>query len=107
MTTRESGTINEPADEKAPEVGSAHIEYSAASDFSQNDAQLVRDFPAAQQKRVFRRINWLLMPMLMSLYLIANIYQCVRILPPDKCGLRLPFPVKPGKRKDQGPRKLA
>jgi hypothetical protein len=48
MTTRESGTINEPADEKAPEVVSAHIECSAASGLSQNDAQLVRVFPAAQ-----------------------------------------------------------
>jgi hypothetical protein len=68
------------ADEKALAVDSVHVEHSLASGLSQDDAIFLRDFSGAQHKKVFRKIDWRLMPMLMSLYLIANIDRFVRLL---------------------------
>jgi hypothetical protein len=56
-----------------------HLEDSAISGLSQDDAVFLRDFPGAEHKKVFRKIDWRLMPMLMSLYLIANIDRLVRL----------------------------
>jgi hypothetical protein len=89
MAVPENSTIDEPADkrspdEKVPEVDSTHLEYSAASGLSNDDAEFVRDYPAAEHKNVFRKVDLRLMPTLMSLYLIANIDRCVCILPADR-----------------------
>lgn len=64
---------DEIADEKAPVVDSVHLEHSLASGLSQEGAEFLRDYPKAVHNKVFRKIDWRLMPMLMSLYLIANI----------------------------------
>jgi hypothetical protein len=86
MAVPEKSTINEPADkrsphDKAPEVDSTHLEYSAANGLSNDDAEFVRDYPAAEHKKVFRKVDLRLMPTLMSLYLIANIDRCVGTFP--------------------------
>ena len=73
MTHSDRNTAIEPADEKVPVVDSTHLEHSLARGLSQDDAVFLRDFPGAEHKKVFFKIDWRLMPMLMSLYLIANI----------------------------------
>ena len=77
MTNADHDTVSKLADEKAPAVDSLHLEDFLASGLSQDDAVFLRDFPRAEQKKVFRKIDWRLMPMLMSLYLIANIDRLV------------------------------
>lgn len=72
-------TDSKQVDEKVPVVDSMHIEQSLASGLSQDDAVFLRDFPRTEHKTVFRKIDWRLMPMLMSLYLIANIDRLVRL----------------------------
>jgi hypothetical protein len=72
-------TDTKQVDEKVPVVDSMHIEQSLASGLSQDDAVFLRDFPGAEHKKVFRKIDWRLMPMLMSLYLIANIDRSVHL----------------------------
>jgi hypothetical protein len=77
MTNADHDTVSKLADEKAPAVDSLHLEDFLASGLSQDDAVFLRDFPRAEHKKVFRKIDWRLMPMLMSLYLIANIDRLV------------------------------
>ena len=77
MTSPGHHTGSKQVDEKVPVVDSMHIEQSLANGLSQNDAAFLRDFPSAEHKKVFRKIDWRLMPMLMSLYLIANIDRLV------------------------------
>ena len=79
MTSPGHHTGSKQVDEKVPVVDSMHIEQSLANGLSQNDAAFLRDFPSAEHKKVFRKIDWRLMPMLMSLYLIANIDRLVRL----------------------------
>ena len=79
MTSPGHHTDSKQVDEKVPAVDSMHIEQSLASGLSQNDAVFLRDFPSSEHKTVFRKIDWRLMPMLMSLYLIANIDRLVRL----------------------------
>lgn len=73
MAVPETITNNVSADEKAPEVDSTHLEYSPTSGLSQDDAEFLRDYPKADHDKVFRNVDWRLMPMPMSLYPIANI----------------------------------
>ena len=77
MATLDRSTTQKSADEKAPEVDSTHLEYSTVSGLSQDDFEFVRDYPKAEHSKVFRKVDWHLMPMLMSLYLIANIDRSV------------------------------
>jgi hypothetical protein len=77
MTNADHDTVSKLADEKAPAVDSLHLEDFLASGLSQDNAVFLRDFPRAEHKKVFRKIDWRLMPMLMSLYLIANIDRLV------------------------------
>lgn len=77
MINADHDTLSKSADEKAPVVDSLHLEDFLASGLSQDDAVFLRDFPGAEHKKVFRKIDWRLMPMLMSLYLIANIDRSV------------------------------
>lgn len=80
MTNPDHHEVSKVADEKVPSVDSMHLEHSLASGLSQDDAIFLRDFPGAEHKKVFRKIDWRLMPMLMSLYLIANIDRSVNLL---------------------------
>lgn len=73
MTNPERIPVSDLADEKVPVVDSMHFEHSLANGLSQTDAVFLRDFPETEHKKVFRKIDLRLMPMLMSLYLIANI----------------------------------
>lgn len=77
MTNSDHHDVNKSADEKVPVVDSLHLEDSLARGLSQEDAVFLRDFSKAEHKTVFRKIDWRLMPMLMSLYLIANIDRLV------------------------------
>ena len=71
--------VSKSVDEKVPVVDSMHLEHSLASGLSQDDAIFLRDFSGTEHKKVFRKIDWRLMPMLMSLYLIANIDRLVHL----------------------------
>lgn len=96
MAIPETTTNNASADEKAPEVDSTHFEFSSTSGLSQDDAEFVRDYQKADHDKVFRKVDWRLMPMLMSLYLIANIDRSVSIflsLHMDQCILKVSYLV--------------
>lgn len=85
MAVSGNSAINPPAnvkvfDVKVPDIDPTHLEYSPANGLSQDDAEFLRDYPASEHKKVFRKVDWRLMPTLMSLYLIANIDRCVFML---------------------------
>ena len=74
MAGKEQSPVIEPVDdEKAPAADSAHVEHSLKAGLSYDEATLVRDFPQDQHNKAFRKIDLRLMPMLMSLYLVANL----------------------------------
>lgn len=60
-------------EDKLPQVESAHLEHSLKAGLSYDEANLVHDFDKKDHERAFRKIDIRLMPMLMALYLIANL----------------------------------
>jgi hypothetical protein len=60
-------------DEKALYVEAAHLEHSLRAGLSYDDATYVYEFSKKEHNKAFRKVDWRLMPMLMSLYLIANL----------------------------------
>jgi hypothetical protein len=62
-----------PSDEKPPAIESNHLEHSLQAGLSPDDAAFLHEFPQGAHKKVFRKVDWRLMPMLMALYLIANL----------------------------------
>lgn len=63
----------EEVDAKSPNIDPAHLEHSLRAGLSYEEATYVYNFPTKEHKKVFRKVDWHLMPMLMSLYLIANL----------------------------------
>jgi hypothetical protein len=74
MATEQPKVI-EPAevDEKTPAAETAHVEHSLRAGLSHEDAHFLHDFPEDEHAKVYRKVDWRLMPMLMALYLIANL----------------------------------
>ncbi|KAL2067198.1 hypothetical protein VTL71DRAFT_1622 [Oculimacula yallundae] len=60
-------------DEKTPQVEASHLEHSLNAGLSYEDANFLHQFPPTDHDKAFRKVDWRLMPMLMSLYLIANL----------------------------------
>lgn len=74
MSPRDSqGVVDPVSDEKAPVIESAHLEHSLQAGLSYDDAAFLHEFSEEDHKRAFRKIDLRLMPMLMALYLIANL----------------------------------
>jgi hypothetical protein len=63
----------EDVDAKTPHVEAAHLEHSLRAGLSYEDATYVHEFGEQEHSRAFRKVDWHLMPMLMALYLIANL----------------------------------
>ena len=88
MATREAPQVIEAADEKVPHVESAHLEHSLKAGLSHDDASFLHEFSPEDHKKAYRKVDWMLMPMLMALYLIANLdrYVCLsdEFLPPPE-----------------------
>jgi hypothetical protein len=78
----EQGRVVEPldVDEKAPAVVTAHLEHSLKAGLSHDDAHFLHDFPQDKHAKVFRKVDFRLMPMLMALYLIANLDRYVHVI---------------------------
>lgn len=55
-----------------PTPESGHLEY-LQDGLSQDDAAFLHEFPQTAHKKAFRKVDFRLMPMLMALYLIANL----------------------------------
>ena len=60
-------------DEKAPYAQDVHLEHSLRAGLSFEEATYLHDYADQDHNKVFRKIDWRLMPLLMSLYLIANL----------------------------------
>ena len=69
----------EMADEKTAYVQSAQLEHSLAAGLSFEEATYVQEFSKKAHNKAFRKVDWRLMPVLMSLYLIANLDRYVII----------------------------
>lgn len=65
-------------DEKVSYVDAAHLEGSLRVGLSYDDAAFMHDMPEKAHNKAFRKVDWRLMPMLMSLYLIANLDRYVK-----------------------------
>lgn len=55
-----------------PTTETGHLEY-LQDGLSQDDAAFLHEFPQTAHKKAFRKVDFRLMPMLMALYLIANL----------------------------------
>lgn len=73
MASQKPETLERECDEKAPRDGSAHLEHSLEAGLSHDDTTFVHEFPEKGHQKAFRKVDWRLTPMLMSLYLIANL----------------------------------
>ncbi|KAL4866026.1 hypothetical protein BDV12DRAFT_199576 [Aspergillus spectabilis] len=62
-----------PSDEKPHTLETNHLEHFLQAGLSHDDAAFLHEFPPAAHKKAFRKVDWRLMPMLMALYLIANL----------------------------------
>ncbi|KAL4876152.1 major facilitator superfamily domain-containing protein [Aspergillus karnatakaensis] len=72
MARRDSSSQGSPSDEK-PTIDTNHLEHSLQAGLSPEDATFLHEFPEGAHKKVFRKVDFRLMPMLMGLYLIANL----------------------------------
>lgn len=63
----------EEMDEKTNRADAAHLEHSLRAGLSYEDATFVHEMTKKEHDKAFRKVDWRLMPMLMSLYLIANL----------------------------------
>lgn len=81
MATRDSPQVIDSADEKAPHVESAHLEHSLKAGLSHDDAAFLHEYPPEDHTKAYRKVDWRLMPMLMALYLIANLDRYVTFRP--------------------------
>lgn len=74
MSTNNQVTVDSvQMDGKTPQVESLHLEHSLNAGLSYEDATFLHHFPTRDHDKAFRKVDWRLMPMLMSLYLIANL----------------------------------
>ncbi|KAJ8110811.1 hypothetical protein OPT61_g6440 [Boeremia exigua] len=75
MATQKPEVETIEMNEKAPRVEHDDIEQSLRAGISYDDAVYLHDFSqnTKEHNKVFRKIDWRLMPMLMALYLIANL----------------------------------
>lgn len=64
-------------DEKAMNVETSHLEKSLQAGLTHDEAQFIHDYSQKDHDKVFRTVDWRLMPLLMSLYLIANLDRSV------------------------------
>ena len=60
-------------DEKVSTPESAHLEHSLRAGLSHEEAHFLHDFPEKEHDKIYRKVDFRLMPMLMALYLIANL----------------------------------
>lgn len=70
QAAEQAGSI---ADEKAFNVETSHLEQSLQAGLSHEEATFVHEYPKKDHEKTFRTVDWHLMPLLMSLYLIANL----------------------------------
>lgn len=56
-----------------PAVETGHLEHALQDGLSQDDATFLHEFPQTAHRKAFRKVDFRLMPMLMALYLIANL----------------------------------
>lgn len=56
-----------------PAVETGHLEHALQDGLSQQDAAFLHEFPQTAHRKAFRKVDFRLMPMLMALYLIANL----------------------------------
>lgn len=83
MSTADKMTTQQPrheqvvepieVDEKMPTAQTAHLEHSLKAGLTHDEALFVHDYSQKDHEKVFRKVDWRLMPMLMALYLIANL----------------------------------
>jgi hypothetical protein len=60
-------------DEKVSTFETAHLEHSIQAGISHEDAHFLHDFDEKEHQKIYRKVDYRLMPMLMALYLIANL----------------------------------
>jgi hypothetical protein len=65
-------------DAKSQHIEAAHLEHSLRAGLSYDEATYVHEYDQEAHSKAFRKVDWHLMPMLMALYLLANLDRYVR-----------------------------
>lgn len=78
QAAEQAGSIT---DEKAFNIETSHLEKSLQAGLSHDEAQFIHEYSQKDHDKTFRSVDWHLMPLLMSLYLIANLDRSVLLFP--------------------------
>ncbi|KAL5340963.1 major facilitator superfamily domain-containing protein [Aspergillus crustosus] len=73
MAVRRDSSDGQWSPDEKPTVVTDHLEHSLQAGLSPEDAAFIHEFPQGDHKKAFRKVDFRLMPMLMALYLIANL----------------------------------